>query len=195
MLSVRASLLVASSLLAFHACGGKTIVDGTATGAGSGETTSTTGTSTTTGTYPGTPTGTSDGIPTGDGMPTGTYTGAPDGVPTGAPPGMPTGEPGCQALTSELQGLIGEATWCNACEDSDSCINGPKIHDLCGCPIGASQAASNVAAQAEAVYQQWVSLGCGPYDCDQPCFSPDTPYYCFSNGGGCGGSCQPGWDG
>ena len=99
----------------------------------------------------------------------------------------------CPTLTAELSALITQATTCNACMDYDSCINGPKIHDTCGCQVGASEMAADAAAQAEALYQQWVALGCGPWECDTPCMPNGATYYCTGVGSGCDGRCDAAW--
>jgi len=99
----------------------------------------------------------------------------------------------CATLESDLNSLIEQATTCNSCMNTDSCINGPKIHDTCGCLVGASSMATDIANNAESLYHTWVTQGCGPYQCEQPCFSDNTPYYCTPQGPNCGGSCQPGF--
>jgi hypothetical protein len=77
--------------------------------------------------------------------------------------------------------------------DYDSCMNGPKIHDTCGCLVGASDMAAQAAADAEATYQQWVAWGCGPWDCDMPCMPDNATYYCTPEGSECNGRCDAAW--
>jgi hypothetical protein len=155
-------------VVALAACGGKTVVDGPgpgAGGAGGGGGSSTTTTHTTTTTATATTTVTT------------------------------SSSSGCDGVLGELSALIVEATTCNSCMDYDSCMNGPKIHDTCGCLVGASELAQQAAADAEALYQQWVSAGCGPFECNTPCLPDNATYYCTPTGTNCDGKCDAMWGG
>jgi hypothetical protein len=102
---------------------------------------------------------------------------------------------GCDGVLGQLTALIAEATACNACMNYDSCMNGPKIHDPCGCRVGASDMAQQAAADAEALYQEWVAAGCGPFECNTPCMPDNATYYCTQTGTNCDGRCDAAWGG
>jgi len=130
------------------ACGGKAVVDGSVSEGGAGGSTGSTTSHSTT---------TSSSL-------TGTGAGG-----SGGP---------CASLGEELRMLVEEAQRCDAMINALQCTGNTVVYDACGCTLVANDYASDIAASAVAVYQQWTGLGCGPYDCEHCPPDPDTPWYC-----------------
>ena len=104
-----------------------------------------------------------------------------------------TGTPTCASLLAALQAALAEATACNSCSNTDQCQNGPLVYDTCGCQVGANSTTPDKAAAANAAYQAWTAKGCGPYECQEPCYGSGTPWICVNSAGsGCTASCMAG---
>jgi len=96
----------------------------------------------------------------------------------------------CAGLYATFDMVFQQAVACNACMGNDSCLLGPKIHDACGCEVGASANQAQAAADSEQAYGAWTAAGCGPQPCGKRCPTGAT-WSCMPNMMACMGSCGP----
>lgn len=88
------------------------------------------------------------------------------------------GSASCELLQDLLEEAIATAQWCDPLINELQCTGQTVIMDPCGCEVVANDATSDAAAGALAAYDEWVALGCGPFDCMTCPPPPSTPWYC-----------------
>jgi hypothetical protein len=149
--------------LTIGACSGKAVVDGPMiTSSGSGGSTSSGTTSTTS---------------SGTGSTSTSTTG------TGGAPVT------CELLEAELEDRWLAARECDPTIYMAQCTGELMVYDQCGCEWAANVNAPEKAAAALVAYDDWVDLGCGPWDCAY-CPMP-LPASCEAGPSGNTGICVP----
>jgi hypothetical protein len=152
-----------------ESCGGKAVIDtaaGGSDGSGAGATTTTVGQ-----VGPGPITATAVGVGT-----------------SGA-----GGAFNCGDLTAALEDIIRTLSECDTCDPGpDECGYPPgmELTDSCGCPVAVNINAEEALDDALEIYRQWLEMGCGPLDCQEPCAVTSDPQ-CTANGPTCAGTCNP----
>lgn len=145
----RAALLSGAITSMLAACGGKVVVDAEgATGAG-GDSTTTATTMSTSIVGPG----------------AGGFGGS-------------GGAGGCSGLEDDVANKIAAAQACSPVLAVIQCSGAVTTVDLCGCTVVANDTKAEEAKIAFLAFEDWVSVGCGPYDCESCPPGPDTPWYC-----------------